>query len=513
MEETGEKKENKGEEKKEDEKKKVQKIARSYYSRKDIQQAIYDFCKNRETIPRYLEGFGKRPDCLDYPDDILNYAKKGATSFHCSEELWTEPLSISTEMSPADYNNIRKGWDFLIDIDSKYLDYSKIAAKLIIQALEYHGVHGIGIKFSGSKGMHILIPCKAFPEEVNGIKTKDMFPEWARLIAGYVNEIIQEKLTKEILKISGKQELEKKGNKMFEMIHKPSNQPAIIQKSTRYLCENCRTEMHSMKDAEKMPCPSCKYDMKKISEEEFYASPDGKDNSNKNPDNFEKKASAKSVIDSVDLVLVAPRHLFRTPYSLHEKTALASIVLEKNEIENFQPSDADALKVVVKNYSPECDFEEAKELLISALDWAEQKNLKKAKKFEGKAVSLKGLKITPDMFPECIKILLNGMKGDGRKRALSLLLSFFSSLEMPRDYMESEIEKWNKKNYKPLSEGYIKSQISWYAKNPRLPQNYDKPIYRELSLPVEAGVKNPINSTVRMAMLSRKKKKQDATEQ
>ena len=40
--------------------KKVQQIAQSYYSRKDVQQAIYDFCQKRETVPRYLEGFGKK---------------------------------------------------------------------------------------------------------------------------------------------------------------------------------------------------------------------------------------------------------------------------------------------------------------------------------------------------------------------------------------------------------------------------------------------------------------------
>ena len=68
------------------EKRKVQIIDQSYYSRKEVQEAIYNFCKNRETVPRYLEGFGKRPDVLDYPTDILALVKKGATSFHCSEE-------------------------------------------------------------------------------------------------------------------------------------------------------------------------------------------------------------------------------------------------------------------------------------------------------------------------------------------------------------------------------------------------------------------------------------------
>ena len=92
---------------------KVQEIALFYYSRKDIQQVIYDFCKNRETVPRYLEGFGKRPDALDYPSDIMTLVKKGATSFHCSEEIWEDPMKINTDMTPELYNKIRTGWDFL----------------------------------------------------------------------------------------------------------------------------------------------------------------------------------------------------------------------------------------------------------------------------------------------------------------------------------------------------------------------------------------------------------------
>ncbi|GAI54180.1 unnamed protein product, partial [marine sediment metagenome] len=49
-----------------------------------------------------------------------------------------------------------------------------------------------------------------------------------------------------------------------------------------------------------------------------------------------------------DLILVSPRHLFRAPYSLHEKTALASVVLKPEEIKNFQPTDADPLKAKVR---------------------------------------------------------------------------------------------------------------------------------------------------------------------
>lgn len=66
---------------------KLDSLINLYYARKDVQDAIYNFCRNREVVPRYGEGFGKRPDTLEYPSDIMQQAKKGATSFHCSEEL------------------------------------------------------------------------------------------------------------------------------------------------------------------------------------------------------------------------------------------------------------------------------------------------------------------------------------------------------------------------------------------------------------------------------------------
>ena len=489
-----------------EEKKRVQIIAPAYYARKDIQNAIFEFCKHRETVPRYLDGFGKRPDALDYPSDVLTLVKKGATSFHCSEELWENPLEISTDMTAEEYNKIKTGWDFLIDIDSKYLDYSKIAAKLIIKALEYNGVKNIGLKFSGSKGFHLIVPWKAFPKEIDGELTKDKFPEWPRLIAGYIDEIIHDKLIDEIMQVSPSNSNE---SQLYEVICKSTGELALTKKISRYACQNCRAKMESMTGTTKksLRCPSCNGDMDKTDEEEIYFCPSKKEiNSKKNPEEFVKKATAKSVIDSVDIILVASRHLFRAPYSLHEKTALVSIVLDKNEIENFNPLMADPLKVKIRNFNPDCEEGEAKELLLQALDWAKRKN-KIEKKFEGKSIDIKNLTINEKMFPECIEKLLKGTKQDGRKRALSILLAFFSSLEFPKEYVEEKIDDWNKKNYKPLKEGYIKSQVEWSMRNKRLPPNYDKPIYRELGVYCDPqGLKNPINYIIREAMRAKGRK-------
>lgn len=78
-------------------------------------------------------------------------------------------------MTEEQLNDLREGWDFLLDVDSKYLDYSKIAAQLLIQALEFHGIKNMNVKFSGSKGFHILVPWKAFPKEVYGTKQATCF--------------------------------------------------------------------------------------------------------------------------------------------------------------------------------------------------------------------------------------------------------------------------------------------------------------------------------------------------
>src|SRR3989338_2213852 len=157
--------------------KRIRNLTSLYYSRPEIQKAMYEFSKTREIAPRFFEGFGKRPDVLQYYSDIFSLSQKGATSFHCSEELWSDPLHIVTGMNEKQYNELRIGWDLLIDIDSKYIDYSKVCAKIIIKFLEFQGIKNIGIKFSGSKGFHIIVPWKAFPKIVFGQKTSEMFPE------------------------------------------------------------------------------------------------------------------------------------------------------------------------------------------------------------------------------------------------------------------------------------------------------------------------------------------------
>ena len=58
--------------------KRIREILLIYYSREDVRNAMFEFSTGRECIPRYFEGFGKRPDMFQYPSDILEQVKSGA---------------------------------------------------------------------------------------------------------------------------------------------------------------------------------------------------------------------------------------------------------------------------------------------------------------------------------------------------------------------------------------------------------------------------------------------------
>jgi hypothetical protein len=174
-----------------------------------------------------------------------------------------------------------------------------------------------------------------------------------------------------------------------------------------------------------------------------------------------------------DLVLVSPRHLFRMPYSLHEKTALASIVLKQEEIEKFEMMDADPMKLSkenIRNFMPNSKEGEASELLVQALDWYRENNTETVRK----EIDFKPIKIDKILeanFPPCVKNILKGIS-DGKKRALFILINLFRSVGMDKDELEKRIYEWNKKNEVPLKEGYIQTQLSWaYRKKPIMPPN------------------------------------------
>ena len=172
-----------------------------HYKRPDVQAAIVEHASSKEIAARFNDRFGKRPDVLQYPNDVLEMAKQGATSFHSSEELWSNPLNLRPGMNRKELDELRIGWDLIVDIDYKNFQYSQLAADLIIKALRYHDVRSISIKFSGNKGFHIGIPFEAFPSEYNGTDMKLLFPDATKRIVYYLSEKIKTQLTQKIFEL------------------------------------------------------------------------------------------------------------------------------------------------------------------------------------------------------------------------------------------------------------------------------------------------------------------------
>jgi hypothetical protein len=504
-------------EKKSENEERIRAITKIYYSNPSLQKYIAEFSKDREVVPRYFEGFGKRPDTIMYVSDVMGLVKRGATSFHCSEELWFNALNLSSEITTNEMNTLRKGWDLLIDVDSPFLDCSKKATELIIVALEQHGIKNYGIKFSGNKGFHIIVGSNAFPKEYNGIETKKMFPEWARIICSYLMSYIRRDYNRAVSEmmldldaLSKRTKINKE--KLQEICCLKCGRVAKKSKLGIFKCNICNTivEKKDYKNSKRrLKCinSDCAGILELLQEKEYHyceydTDPDNKNiqlMSDKHPELFEENNGISAEkIANLDLVLVAPRHLFRMPYSLHEKTTLSSVVIKKQEIQNFTPKEANPLSIELKDFIPKYETEEAKMLLHNALDWNRGRENEKEveKKRDYTPIEINNKQITDDMYPVPIKKILKGLT-DGKKRGLFVLITFFRALNYSEQQTISKIDDWNKLNQPGLRESYIKGQITWHFKQKKkiLPPNYENDaFYKDLGvLENKQNYKNPLS--------------------
>jgi len=200
------------------------------------------------------------------------------------------------------------------------------------------------------------------------------------------------------------------------------------------------------------------------------------------------------------------RHLFRAPYSLNEKTWLASIPIKninKFNIEDMKPEKIKTYRQFLSNKD-----EEATELLVAAADWIGKIKKQKIQKTE-KRVSIKN-RIPEDNFPPCIKHILLGMS-DYRKRSIFTLASFLKNMNWSDKEIETSIQEWNEKNKPPLRG--ISNQIKWHLNQNRklLPANCGSELfYTGICSPDSNcnNLKNPINYAFRLWKNNIKLKKQ-----
>lgn len=412
-----------------------------YYKRKDIQQALTNAAEDKEIAVRYNDAFGKRPDILQYPADVLALAQRGATSFHCSEELWINPLQITSNMKRHELDELRKGWDLLLDIDCDEWEYSKIAADLIVQFLrDYHGLKSLTVKFSGNHGFHLAVPFEAFPETVHGQLTKDLFPDGPRKIAAYIGDSIKPHLAQRILAKDG--------------------DVSVIAPKVKKSVEEILTA------GAFDPFKVLVIDTVLISSRHLY----------RMPYSLNEKSGRVSIPVDPSQILS-----FDRASADPEKIKVNAIPFLDRSLAT--PNEASKLFIqAFDHHTPEIEVKITKE----------------------KEFDIPKFALQEELFPPCIKLLLQPMD-DGKKRAMFVLTNFLSSVGWDADKIEERLTAWNKTHKEPIREQIITGHLAYHRKRKGnvLPPNCDNAAYYQ-SLQVckpdnlcnsrgLRSIKNPVN--------------------
>ncbi|MCX6707835.1 MAG: hypothetical protein NT001_06920, partial [Candidatus Woesearchaeota archaeon] len=343
--------------------------------------------------------------------------------------------------------DLRIGWDLVIDIDCKWLDYSAIAADLIVKALRHHGISSLSVKFSGNHGFHIGVPFEAFPSRVHGVETRCLFPDAPRKIAFYLEEMIKKHLAKEMLKRDDINTIITKTGKTFnELIVNGDFDPFTIL--------DLDTLLISSRHLYRMP----------------YC--------------FNEKSGLISMPIDPDRIL------------------------EFNK-EDAKPGNAKPSRFIFLDRE-HIRQNEAEKLIVQAFDFAAKKEKdklignesdedpdRKKRVFDDLEEIQKA--IPEDFFPPCIQLGMKGLE-DGRKRFLFTLVNFLTSVGWDYDKIEAKLKEWNKNNREALREVSLVGQLRYHKQQKKkiLPPNCaNHNYYRDIGIckpdNLCAMIKNPVN--------------------
>lgn len=502
-----------------------------YYKRPEIQEAIVNAAQDKEVAVKFGDkGFGKRPDVLKYPSDIIEFAKQGATSFHCSEEIWINPLQIGTNLRKQELDKLRKGWDLVLDIDCPSWTLSKIIGWLIVKTLKDHGIKSISAKFSGNKGFHLGVPFDSMPTKLRNKQTKEVFPEGPRSLAAYIIDYIGKNYTKVTensvvefgnkIKIPLKKIMEVTGKKIDETTNKfctncgsTVKEEKVIQ-ATSFVCPKCEAN-ETGESGEFKKCSRCGSIMERFENKKSLC----KCGSN----SYVRRFEPSSIVE-VDTILIASRHLYRMPYSLHEKSGLASIPIDPDNILNFEKDMAKPESVIPSNLifldTTNTQKGEAEKLLLKSMHHVEiipenetgNGNMKKIEEIHFETA------VPKELFPPCIKNILKGIE-DGKKRSVFVLLNFLTNLGWDYEKIEELLREWNKKNPEPLREVIMLGQLRYHKQNKKkvLPPNCKNDNYYKgfgMCTPDNlcTKVKNPVSYSIRKARFLQREEKKKSKE-
>jgi hypothetical protein len=388
-----------------------------WYSRPEVQKAIVDAAKGREAVSVFTSGaFGKRPDILQYPADVVQAVRDGAVSFHASLERWSQPMKLESGMTKQQLDEIRTGWDILIDPDVPDFEIAKAAVKQVVETFKDHGVRSYSVKYTGGKGFHIGVPFEALPAKINMRPTETMYPEALGKIVQYIKWYSTEPLREALLAIANPLELAKRVDRgLQEITGDQGIEPFKI----------------------------------------------------------------------VSMDVFGSRHLFRLPFSLHEKSMRVSVPVDSNSIDKFEKDDAlpgnvksgDIDKIVkagIGFLSARPRAADAEALVVEALDWAAKYGKPEKEALPKPARTVEMTRVPETHFPPCIQAIMKGV-ADGRKRSTFVLINFLRNMGWGATEIEKALNEWNERNYPPLRSNYVRSQLRWHLQQQRnlLPPNCD----------------------------------------
>ncbi len=212
------------------------------------------------------------------------------------------------------------------------------------------------------------------------------------------------------------------------------------------------------------------------------------------------------------------RHLFRMPFSLHNRTFLASVPIPLKALRKFSPDDAKPFNIKEEYFSApflENEEGEAINLAVAAMDYATK--LKKSEKSVAEEIKIQRKKIVKrkipeEFFPPCIKNILKGLS-DGRKRSIFTLATFLRHMGWSNEEIEKRMYEWNKANSPSLRENYIRTQLKWHFRQQRelLPANCESELfYKSIGIckpdKLCENIKNPVTYPFKLFSISKRKK-------
>ena len=391
--------------------------------------------RNREIVSVLRDGrFGKRPDVLQYPADIEQAVRDGAASFHGSVERWKQPMQLEAGQTRQQLDALRAGWDVLIDVDIKDFDLAKIFVKAFATALRDHGITSFGLKYTGGKSFHMAVPFEALPESVDMKPIVLQYPEAMQKILEYLKWYTTEPLRDVLLSFATHTELAEKVGKMAADI------------------------VGSEGDIDPFKLGEVSiFDKRKMNK-------------------IEEQQGIKP-FNIANMDIFSSRHMFRLPYSLHEKSLLVSLPIKLEQLDTFKKEDAapDKAKIGEPFIVRDVKRKEAEALVVEAFDWAATHMKEKLEALpQARKQPEKMMRFAEPQFPPCVQTIFKGL-ADGKKRSVFILINFLRNMGWKPEEIEKRLAEWNEKNYPPLPANYLRTQLRWHLTQQRniLPPNCD----------------------------------------